>query len=107
MPFPDLVLKSDPRWGGGRTSTIVAEATGVPDNGANTFALPFVAAGIDPSMVDEDWFENFCVQANGPDVTGARFTSISGDKTMITMDFDQAGADSATVRIELKHSVVS
>ena len=52
MPFPDLQLVSDILKAPGETLPNVAEATGTPDAGNNTFLLPFVDAGVDPGLID-------------------------------------------------------
>lgn len=91
MSFPDLVEKT-----GG---VLHSEATGVPDNGNNTFAL-----GLDPEVVDEDWLE---LEVDlGGSVTDAAFVSMSPDKTQITMSFVQGGVDAVTVRAKQKHTIV-
>ena len=93
MAFPDLTVKS----GGSLTS----EATGTPVNGNNTFAV-----GIDPDLIDNtDWLE-FTVTPLGASVTNATFTSLSGDKTQVTINFTQSGADQAKVVAVQKHSII-
>jgi hypothetical protein len=106
MPFPDLQPRTDNRKGPGGTSVIWAEADGVPDNGANTFGLPFLSEGVDPAVIDEDWID-VRVDALGPSVTGAQFVSLSPDKTQMTINFTQVGADQARVRVQLLHSLIS
>lgn len=106
MPFPDLQPRPDARKGPGGQSVIWAEATGVPDNGDNTFALPFISEGVDPAAIDEDWLD-VRVAADGPSITGAAFVSLSADKTQMTINFTQGGADQATVTVSIIHSIVS
>ena len=92
MAFPDLTLMS-----GGH---LHASATGTPANGTNTFAL-----AIDPSVIDNpDWIVVDVYQL-GPSVTGASNLVVSGDKTTISIDFVQTGADQARVEARLEHSI--
>lgn len=91
MAFPNLALKS-----GG---SLTAEATGIPVNGNNTFNL-----AIDPNLVDDTNWLDITVTPLGPSVTGATFTSISADKTQITINFVQSGVDQATVVAKQIHS---
>jgi hypothetical protein len=93
MPFPDLVRKT-----GG---VLHSQATGIPDDGNNTFALdiPLSAA------IDENWLE-FLVVALGPSVQGATFVGLSADRTQVTLNFTQIGNDQATVCAKLVHTVV-
>ena len=90
MPFPNLTLRS-----GG---TLTAEATGTPDDGDNTFAL-----AIPPAYVDENWLE-LDITLNGPSVTSATYVSLSGDKTQLTVNFGQTGADTVTLIATMIHS---
>ena len=106
MAFPDLTPRADLRQGPGGESTLWAEATGVPDNGNNTFALPFVANGIEPSQIDANWIKIVAV-ALGSSVSGAAFVSLSADKTEITVSFVQSGADSVRLTARLTHTMVS
>lgn len=106
MPFPDLVRKVDLRKGPNGESVIWAEAQGVPDNGNNTFAIPFIGLGIPPGQIDEDWM-TVIIQSLGPAVTTSAFVSLSADKTQMTFSFAQAGADQAIVTVGLIHSLVS
>jgi hypothetical protein len=107
MPFPDLQLKSDPAKGPGGTQQLFAEGTGVPDNGNNTFLIPFVAAGVNPAEVDPEKMKIFVdpdpTRAN-PGVTDARFVSLSPDRTQLTMSFVQSGAGDCTVVVQIQWS---
>ena len=108
MPFPNLALRTDVNAPNG-VSLHYAEVTGVPDNGDNTFDLPFVGAGIDPTLIDVqgDWLE---IDADplGPSVTGVTEGSplMNAARTQMTLNFDQSGADSCRVRVRLIHSSV-
>ena len=107
MPFPDLDPRPDTRGNTpGHTSTLWAEATGVPDNGDNVFAIPFVGLGMNPNVIDEEWLD-IRVEADGPSITGATFVSISGDKLSMTINFVQGGGDAATVTVVITHSLIS
>jgi hypothetical protein len=99
MPFPNLALRA-----GG---TYHAEATGVPDNGNNTFTIPFVAAGIDPDLVDEDWLD-INVIPSGAGVTGATLGAplLSVDKGSMTLSFAADGITAARVIVKLNHTGV-
>jgi hypothetical protein len=115
VAFPNLALRVDPQSPGG-TSNAWAEATGIPDNGNNTFTLPFVAAGIDPNLIQADWMritvtlngrqlQNGTVLAAG--VTDAAFVSLAANKTDLTLTFTQGapGVGQANVGVELIHTV--
>ncbi len=109
MPFPDLDPKADTRGGDADgASTLWASATGVPDNGANVIGLPFVDNGVDPDQIQEDWMD-VRIDANGPSITAANPVpgSLSADKKSFTVDFTQAGLDTATVTVNLIHTLVS
>jgi hypothetical protein len=99
MPFPDLTLRD-----GG---IMHAEATGVADNGLNTFALPFVDAGIDPSDIDEEWLDVDVFPA-GAGMTASALGSplLNPAKTAMTLDFTTDGVTSARVVVQLKHTGV-
>jgi len=91
MPFPNLIRRAGSRlW---------SEATGVPANGPNTFALDF-----DPGLVAAEWLF-FDVTGLGPSVNGVRFISLSADKTQVTLDFVQTGADAVRVVAQLLHTI--
>jgi hypothetical protein len=106
MAFPDLTPRTDNRQGGRAPSTIWAEAEGVPVNGNNTFALPFLDEGIQPSLIDEDWID-IRVEALGPSVRSSAFVSLAADKQSMTLSFEQIGADQARVTVALIHTVIS
>lgn len=92
MSFPNLVATT-----GGK---LHSKATGTPVNGVNTFNLALPVAD-----VEEDWLK-ITVIANGDSVTGATYTNLSVDKTQISINFAQTGADTATVEAELVHTAV-
>jgi len=107
MPIPDLTLKPDTRGGDPNgKSTIFAVGTGVPVNGNNTFGLPFVANGIPPDQIDENWL-SVRPQALGPSVTGATFVSLSPDKQSMTLSVVQGGGDQILVEVGLMHTLTS
>jgi hypothetical protein len=106
MAFPDLTPREDNRQGGRSPSTIWAEAEGVPANGANTFGLPFIAEGIQPSLVDEDWLD-IRVEGLGPSIKSSSFVSLAADKQSMTLNFEQVGTDQARVTVALIHTVIS
>ena len=106
MSFPDLQPRPDDRQGPSGASELWAEATGLPDNGNNTFMLPFIGLGVNPAAITEDWL-NITIQPLGPSITGATFVSLSGDKQFMTLNFVQGGADQARVTVEVIHSLVS
>lgn len=91
MSFPDLA----PRLPNG----LFAEATGVPTDGPNTFAL-----GINPDLVDPDWLI-INVIGGGPSIAGAAYVGLSADKRLITIDFTQLGSDAARVVVQLVHTL--
>ena len=112
MSFPDLQLKSDPTRGPGGTQELFAEATGIPDSGDNTFGLPFVAAGVSPSEIDEEKLKIFLVFQDGntvltAGVTFGHFVSLSPDKTQMTFNFVQAapGSGQARLVVQIQHSL--
>lgn len=91
MAFPNLVQRPGSRlW---------SEATGVPVNGPNTFALD-----LDPALVEAEWLF-FDIQSLGPSVNGVSFVSLSADKTQITLDFIQTGTDAVRVVAQLLHTI--
>ena len=108
MPFPDLLRKTDPNAPDG-LSTMFLENTGLPDNGDNTFEIPYVddppgGSGLSASDIDEDWLDIRVVPL-GPSVTAAAYVSLSADKRFMTINFTQSGADLATVTVRLFHSL--
>lgn len=110
MPFPNLQLRTDPRAPAG-VAQLWAEATGIPDNGPNTFELPFVdqppaGAGIDPDEIEEDWLW-IIVDPLGAGVTGATPGAplLSADKRFITINFTADGVSQARVIVRLYHSI--
>jgi hypothetical protein len=108
MPFPSLQPRTDSRQGthNNGQSTIWAEAEGVPDDGDNVIGLPFLALGIQPFLINEDWLD-VRVEALGPSVSCARFVSLAPDGTSVTINFDQGGGDQARVTVGIMHTVVS
>jgi len=101
VAFPDLALR--PYTGApGNVATHWAEAVGVPDNGNNTFLLPFVDEGIAANRIDENWLE-IDVDPLGPSVTAVAegVPLLSADKRFMTLNFTQTGADTARVRVQL------
>lgn len=113
MPFPDLTLVPDVLKGGGSVLLLAAEATGVPDNGNNTFGLPFVAAGVDPALVDPSRMVIEVEPDPGrpaggsllPGVEDARFVSLSPDKTQLTLAFSQTAVGNARVTVTVNHTL--
>jgi hypothetical protein len=110
VPFPNLTLRPDTQAPLG-VAQLWAEATGVPDNGPNTFALPFVdqppsGSGIAPEEIQEDWLE-VIVTPLGAGVTGATPGApfLSADKQFVTIDFTADGIAAANVIIRLYHSL--
>jgi len=89
MAFPDLT-----RTTGG---VLHSSATGLPVNGANTFAHNL------QSVVDTDWVD-VTVVALGPSITAATLTSVTA--TQITVNFTQTGADQATVYANYRHTII-
>lgn len=115
MSFPALVLTPNTLAGPGATMPYSAEATGVPDAGANVIALPFVAAGIPPDLVDPTrikiYFDPDPDRPAGgslaPGVTDVRYVSIAPDKSTITLDFAQSapGVGTCRLNLELDHTI--
>jgi hypothetical protein len=110
VSFPNLARRPDPESPDG-LSVLYAEAIGVPDDGNNTFELPFVSAGVDPALVDADWLE-FDVFLNGddgtiPGVDGAVFIGLAANKVDCTVNFNQTAPGVGTARMvcRLIHSV--
>lgn len=105
MSFPNLALHTS-------DSELWADATGVPDNGPNTFQIPFAlspalgGAGIPPDKVDEDWLKIDVISLSA-DVSAcvAGAPLLSADKLSMTLNFTQAGAGQCTVRVQLVHSL--
>jgi len=92
MAFPDLALKN-----GG---VFHSENTGTPTNGVNTFAL-----AMNPDLIDNtDWL-TVNVYPLGPSITGVSGLTVSGDKTQISVNFVQTGADQARVEAIYEHSI--
>lgn len=87
MAFPELSLRS-----GGR---LTSEATGTPSNGNNTFAHAI------PYPIDSTWLE-IEVVANGTSIRACTF--VSADDTNLTLNFDQRGVATVTVRVRYRHS---
>ena len=89
MSFPNLALVS-----GG---ALVAEASGTPTNGNNSFDIGISAHRID----NPDWLD-ILVVSRGPLVSAVSYVSLSG--STLTLNFTQAGTDTAYVRVALAHS---
>jgi hypothetical protein len=110
VPFPDLTLRTDTRRPEGVAQTW-AEAQGVPDNGVNTIALPFLAAGIPEEQLDEDWLEIDVVPLNEPSsVTAVSYvvgSLATLGKAAIQLNFTQTGGDAVLVRVRVIHTLVS
>lgn len=113
MPFPDLQLVADVLKGPGFFLPNVAESTGTPDAGNNTFALPFVDAGMDPALIDPSRLQ-FEVELDpnrsagvplNPGVTDMRFVSLAADKRSVTVDFAQSGIGLARVTCTVNHTI--
>ena len=83
-----------------------ARAQVVLDDSLGNHGEP-VGSGLDPNLVDEDWMRiNVAPDpAIGSTITDASFVSLSADKRFMTINFTQAGADPATVVVELVHSL--
>lgn len=90
--FPGLVRRPG--------SALWSEATGVPVDGNNTFAL-----GLDPLTIQEDWLQ-ITVDALGSSVLHAEYVGLSADRTQITINFSQAGTDPARVIVQNTHTVI-
>jgi hypothetical protein len=108
MPIPDLVPMPDTAKGPAGIQNQFAEATGIPSNGNNTFGIPFIGLGVNPSEVDPDKMKIFVRPSRvNPGVTDADFVALSADKTQMTMSFVQAapGVGECRVVVQLQHSV--
>lgn len=101
MAFPDLFPVAG--------NLMTAKAIGVPDNGNETFGIPWVPfMGMDPAQIDEENLELTVVQSTlAPGVTSARLVSLAADKSSITVDFTQTvpGTGRCMVICSLKHSL--
>lgn len=88
-------------------NSLRAEATVIPDNGMNTFTLPFVDGGIPAEIITEDDLK-VEVKARGPGIHSAVFVdgSLSVDKEQLTIDICQTLASQAFVAVTLKHTLV-
>jgi hypothetical protein len=111
MPFPNLQLRPDPQSPGG-VSTLWAEATGVPDPGANTFSIPFVnqapaGSGLAPAQVQEDWLEVDVVPL-GAGLTGVALgvPLLSANRQNMTLSFTTDGLTAARVVVRLQHTIL-
>ncbi len=93
MPFPDLTRLA------GRTN--LSQATGIPDNGNNTFLHGW---DLDPSQIDEDLIELEYVLPDPSVVSAVSFVSLSADKLSLTLSFTQSGAGQAQVVAKHQHS---
>jgi hypothetical protein len=99
MSFPDLQLKPSQK---GNDAVLHSEATGVPDNGDNTFQI-----GIDPKKtpIDPDKVE-ITIYLNGS-VTGATLVgAVDAETGNVTVNFVQGGADACRVACVMHHTVV-
>jgi hypothetical protein len=108
VSFPDLQPRPDTYKAPPQIQLMFAEATGVPDDGNNTFAIPFIGLGVRPSEVDPDKMKIFVqFSQDNPGVTNAEFVSLSADKTMMTLDFTQTapGTGECTVVVQIQHSI--
>ncbi len=103
MAFPGLLPIT---YDNGVQSNQVCERVGVPDNGNNVIALPWVGQGIPAALIDLDRIE-FRVEALGASVTGATVVSLSADKTSATLSYAQSGLNSARTRATLHHTTIS
>ena len=103
MPFPNLAPFV---YENGDTSDQVAQAQGVPDNGNNVIGLPWVGQGVNPDLIELGRIK-FRVEGLGPSVQLATEVSIAPDKTTVTLNFDQTGADEAIVTATLHHTIIS
>lgn len=115
MPFPDLQLVGDVLKAPNASVPNAAEATGFPDDGNNTFLLPFVDAGVDPVLVTPGrlkihWDPDPSRSAGGssnPGVDDVRFVALSADKRFLTLNFSNpGGSGDARVNVQLDHTVV-
>lgn len=107
MPFPDLTLRTDPSQRGG-LATLWADALGVPDNGDNTFAIPFLdVLGSSAQLVEEMLIVVVRPLSSSSTVTFATFTPgsfLAVDKRSITINFEQSGSDQCEVIVGLLHT---
>jgi len=85
-----------------------AEATGVPADGVNMIGLPFLAQGLPPEEVQEDWLLVLVQLIPGGSVTRAEpaVPFLTPDKQFMLIDFDQSGGDPCNVIVQNKHSLV-
>lgn len=81
MSFGNLSLR--------RNSTRISEATSIPSNGANTFAIGFAISNSDNFTLD--------IVANGPSITDVSWAEPADGDTTVTVTFAQNGSDSATI----------
>lgn len=112
MAFPNLVLLPDVTTRRG-VAQLWAQATGVPDNGLNTFEIPFVDPLPGGSQIDPDLIFNsanslkIIVTPLAPGVSGVVLGSplLSADKRFMTLNFTADGIAQATVLVRLFHSL--
>ena len=78
--------------------TIIARANVTPDNGINTFNLPFV--------VDDPDFLYIWIDSDGVGLTGATFIAIASDRRSFTMNVATDGATTGTFEAWLLHSII-
>jgi len=78
--------------------SLFAEATVTPDNGRNTFLLPFAVDNEDALWVDID--------PAGPGMTASAYVALTADRRGFTADFATDGATACDVFIILWHSIV-
>jgi hypothetical protein len=100
----DLPLKADVHAGAG-VATHFAEGTFVPVNGAQSVGIPFIALGIDPDEIDDDWLE---IRLQFPDGSPSSITSFAQDspplnaaKTEMNLVIAQGGADRVTMTVNI------
>jgi hypothetical protein len=113
MSFPDLQLVPDTYKGPGFFLPYVAEVTGVPDAGNNTFLLPFVDNDVPPSLIIPERLRIFVDPdpnrpaggTSNPGVSDVRFVSLSADKRNLTLDFAQSGAGDVRIHVSLDHTI--
>lgn len=82
-----------------------AESTSAPDNGNNSFTIPWGSNQLVSATGDEIELD---IIANGASVTAASFVSFTRGTNTSTMvvSFAQSGADTATVIARYVHSLV-
>jgi len=102
--MPALLPRLDTRFGGAHLSENFCGDQSVPVNGANVYTLPYLGQGIPASGIQAEYLQIW-VFAKGPSVTNAVFVSLAPDKTSITINITQIGADQAEVVVENIHTI--